>query len=100
MHPSVAIMYGRPKLIEFVRRKSPELTNRDFERPSGLIFSFVTLMNLPLAGASPILIQLSPVESLVRNFSIGRGDPPRAISKISPRRLTVQCAFTALPPTH
>ena len=43
--PSIWRIYGLPKLIEFVSRKSPGSTKRDFFIPSGLIFSLVELIN-------------------------------------------------------
>jgi len=72
-------MYGLPKLIELVRRKSPLCTKRLFESPSTVIFSFVELIYIPSFSVSPILIQFIPSKESVRYSLIGRGELPRAI---------------------
>ena len=76
-------MYGRPKLIEFDKTRSPGYTWRVFARPSGFIFSVVWVIYRPSSGASPIFTQLSPQGSSVMYRSIGRGEPPLSISTSS-----------------
>ena len=44
MHPEVRMMYGLPKLMELVSKKSPDLTRRDRCAPSGLIRLLVRVM--------------------------------------------------------
>src|SRR5690242_7700586 len=56
---------------------------RELLTPSCLIRFFVEFIYFPPSVASLINTQLIPVGSSVRNLSIGRGEPPRAISKIS-----------------
>ena len=46
MHPEVRMMYGLPKLIELVSKKSPGCTRRDRCAPSGLMRFFVLVMVL------------------------------------------------------
>ena len=58
-------MYGRPKLIEFERIKSPSFTYLDFLAPSLVIFSSVCVMKNEFGSTSPILIQLTPSDSFV-----------------------------------
>src|SRR5687768_9328242 len=77
-------MYGRPKLIEFVRRKSPGLTRRDLETPSFRIFSLVLRMYLELSVASLMEIQLTASAASEMYLSMGRGEPPLAIWNTSP----------------
>lgn len=77
-------IYGRPKLIEFDKMKSPFFTCRDFKTPSGIIFSAVFVIYIESADVSPIFIQLIPLGSFVINLFIGRGDPPRSIMHTSP----------------
>ena len=66
IQPSTFNIYGRPKLIEFVKRKSPLWTNLDFFIPSGRLFSFTESIYFPSLVVSPILIQLIPFLSSVR----------------------------------
>jgi hypothetical protein len=66
MQPDVFIMYGRPKLIEFVSSRSPDTTVRDFNAPLGSIRFFVLVMYFELSDASLIEIQFTPPEASVR----------------------------------
>ena len=66
MHPSIFKMYGRPKLIELDRMKSPAFTCLDIATPVGLIRSSVRSMYFASTEASPIFIQLIPFESEVK----------------------------------
>ncbi len=51
-------MYGRPKLIEFVSKKSPGKTIRVFTSPSLLIFWPAEVMYFPPFSVSPIIAGL------------------------------------------
>ena len=77
MQPSICDIYGLPKLIELVNKKSPGYTFLLFLSPSGLIFSFVCTIYFPSLATSPILIQFMPSSASVKNAFIGLGDPPR-----------------------
>jgi len=77
-------MYGRPKLMELERIKSPLNTSRDLTIPSGLIFSLVVVIYLNPGLTSPILTQLIPSLLVVMKSSIGRGEPPLCIRVHSP----------------
>ena len=76
MQPCVFIIYGRPKLIELERIKSPSFTKRDFLAPSGVIFSAVSVIYLLPGFTSPIFIQFTPSSAM--NDLIGLGDAPRS----------------------
>ena len=69
--------------IELERRKSPFLTNRDFNAPSLVIFCFVLTIYFELS-VSPIFIQFIPSSLCVIYFSIGLGEPPRSMVQTSP----------------
>jgi len=79
IQPDVRIIYGLPKLMEFVSSRSPLETMRDLDAPLGSMRRLVLKMYFELSDASPIDIQFIPSLSFVINFSIGRGEPPRAI---------------------
>ena len=88
IQPSIFKIYGRPKLIELDKIKSPDFTKRDFLAPSVVIFSLQKVTYFESESVSPIFIQFTPLSSLVIKFLIGLGEAPLTIFEISPNFTT------------